>query len=259
MNEEHIAIPGDNDVLCGRGGSINSHKGNQQFHHLVAMRNRAYVTANSRAKKTQIAKTIVTDIRSMIPPGRFLASTKKHGGGEWHDIGDGTARKKASQALREQAPLIRLEMGTEIHNWQYQERHWDARLLVMNEQSQYIASTQQRSNHPARNNRFVSPSSTSIMQNSRTAPMSRNSAPPPQQQQQQQHQVQYHQYMDPLPGKQNGPEKRQRTSFGCNGGLPYSSATGYPLVQAASASKHAAQPSTFNDTTGRPNFCHPDP
>jgi hypothetical protein len=58
MSEEHIAIPGDNDVLCGRGGSINSHKGNQQFHHLVAMRNRAYVTANSRPKRRRLPRPL---------------------------------------------------------------------------------------------------------------------------------------------------------------------------------------------------------
>ena len=44
-------------------------------------------------------------MRQQTPPGRFLSKDNKSG--TWSDIGDGRAREKTSQALREGAPVIR--------------------------------------------------------------------------------------------------------------------------------------------------------
>ncbi|KAG7347758.1 hypothetical protein IV203_016463 [Nitzschia inconspicua] len=110
-----IDVPLENDVLCGRGGSINSHKGNEQFRNLVEKRKRVYLTARFKREKRLIASSIVTEIRGMNPSGRFLARKGDKDSGYWYDIGDEKARDKTSQALRENAPSIRAEIETEIN------------------------------------------------------------------------------------------------------------------------------------------------
>lgn len=108
-----IKEPLENDVLCGRGGSINSHGGNERFRLLVEKRKRVYLTARFKREKRLIASSIVTEIRDLNPPGRFLTRDSKSG--QWQDIGDEKARDKTSQALRENAPTIRAEIETEIN------------------------------------------------------------------------------------------------------------------------------------------------
>jgi len=104
--------PTENDVLCGRGGSINSHPGNERFRNLVERRKRVYLTARFKREKRLIASSIVSEIRGLSPPGRFLTKDPKTN--QWRDIGDEKARDKTSQALRENAPSIRAEIETEI-------------------------------------------------------------------------------------------------------------------------------------------------
>jgi hypothetical protein len=113
--ENRIDVPLENDVLCGRGGSINSHKGNEQFRSLVEKRKRVYLTARFKREKRLIASSIVNEIRGMNPSGRFLARKGDKDSGYWYDIGDEKARDKTSQALRENAPSIRAEIETEIN------------------------------------------------------------------------------------------------------------------------------------------------
>jgi hypothetical protein len=108
-----IKDPTDSDVLCGRGGSINSHVGNERFRLLVEKRKRVYLTARFKREKRLIASSIVAEIHELIPKGRFLTRDSKSG--SWRDIGDEKARDKTSQALRENAPSIRAEIETEIN------------------------------------------------------------------------------------------------------------------------------------------------
>lgn len=110
--DELVEEPTDNDVLCGRGGSVNSHKGNERFRTLVEKRKRVYLTARFKREKRLIASSIVSEIRGLNPPGRFLARDTKSG--LWKDIGDEKARDKTSQALRENAPSLRAEIETEM-------------------------------------------------------------------------------------------------------------------------------------------------
>mmetsp|Transcript_27702 Transcript_27702/g.40891 ORF Transcript_27702/g.40891 Transcript_27702/m.40891 type:complete len:552 (-) Transcript_27702:181-1836(-) len=98
--------PRVNDVLCGRGGYINSHPGNERFRQLVEKRKRVYLSARFKQEKRLVANSIVSDIRDN--KGRFLA--KNTSTGEWHDIGDEKSRDKTSQALRENAPTIRADI-----------------------------------------------------------------------------------------------------------------------------------------------------
>lgn len=76
-------------------------------------RKRVYLTARFKREKRLIASSIVSEIRALNPPGRFLARDTKSG--FWKDIGDEKARDKTSQALRENAPSIRAEIETEIN------------------------------------------------------------------------------------------------------------------------------------------------
>lgn len=101
-----IQEPNENDVLCGRGGRINAHKGNVQFREVVNGHKKQYLAKTTKKlEKAHIAAGLVQQIRSMNPPGRFL---KEDGvTGLWFDIGDAKAIKKAGQALREDAPEIR--------------------------------------------------------------------------------------------------------------------------------------------------------
>lgn len=99
-----IVTPHPNDVLCGRGGGSNNHPGNESFRELVNEVKFPYVNCPKR-EKPLIARRIVEAVRNQTPPGRFLSKDSKTG--LWNDIGDGKAREKTSQALREGAPIIR--------------------------------------------------------------------------------------------------------------------------------------------------------
>jgi hypothetical protein len=110
-NQVGVKEPLENDVLCGRGGSINSHPGNERFRTLVEKRKRVYLTARFKREKRLIANSIVSEIRALN--GRFLQRDAKSG--LWKDIGDEKARDKTSQALRENAPSIRAEIEDEIN------------------------------------------------------------------------------------------------------------------------------------------------
>ena len=95
----------ENDVLSGRGGRINAHKGNVQFRELVISRKKEYLAKTTKKlAKAHIAADIVHYIRDLNPSGRFL---KEDADGAWYDIGDAKAIKKVGQALREDAPDIR--------------------------------------------------------------------------------------------------------------------------------------------------------
>jgi hypothetical protein len=104
-----IVDPNVNDVLCGRGGRINSHAGNVQFREIIAFHKKDYLSKTTKKlEKAHIAARIINDIRSMEPPGRFLKEDCDTG--LWFDIGDAKAIKKAGQALRENAPGVRNEV-----------------------------------------------------------------------------------------------------------------------------------------------------
>jgi hypothetical protein len=90
-------------AVCGRGGGSNNHPGNESFRELVNEVKVPYVNCPKR-EKPLIARRIVEAVRNQTPPGRFLCKDIK---GLWNDIGDGRAREKTSQALREGAPIIR--------------------------------------------------------------------------------------------------------------------------------------------------------
>ena len=93
--------------LCGRGGSINSHPGNITFREWVYKRKTQYNLANSKRDKTAVVNDVLSLVRGLNPPGRFL---QKHNSG-WIEIDDAKAMAKISQALREGAPAMRAAHG----------------------------------------------------------------------------------------------------------------------------------------------------
>mmetsp|Transcript_5925 Transcript_5925/g.8647 ORF Transcript_5925/g.8647 Transcript_5925/m.8647 type:complete len:313 (+) Transcript_5925:182-1120(+) len=97
---EAVTRPTHNDVLFGRGGGVNRHVGNIHFRQLVSKYEHDYRATHRKADKTDISARIVSIIRTLDPPGRFLKNTE----GVWRDVGDEKARNKTSQALRERGP-----------------------------------------------------------------------------------------------------------------------------------------------------------
>lgn len=101
VDENGDILVTENDILCGRGGLTNHHKGNKRFRDVVALHRPDYVRA-VKVNKPAVARMIVKAIRNSDPPGRFL---RKDGvTNKWVDIGDKRAAEKASQALREKPP-----------------------------------------------------------------------------------------------------------------------------------------------------------
>ncbi len=93
-----VISPHNNDVLLGRGGNNNKHVGNAQLRSLARSRVAKYSRA-SKKDKSKISREMVSIVRELNPPGRFL---KRHQfSEEWEDVGDDVAREKASQALRD--------------------------------------------------------------------------------------------------------------------------------------------------------------
>jgi len=105
-----------NDVLCGRGGDINVHVGNEQFRKIVESKRMEYLTARFKREKRLIASSVVKEIQNLVPPGRFLSKIQIPGRRRsrnkgpdlgWLEIDEEKAIEKSSQALRENAPALR--------------------------------------------------------------------------------------------------------------------------------------------------------
>ena len=103
-----IRTPHPHDVLCGRGGGINSHPGNCVFRDWVRERKNDYNLAASKADKAIVAAQVMRRVSSLQPAGRFLQRDTA-GGGFWIEIDETKAMAKTSQALREGAPSIRAQ------------------------------------------------------------------------------------------------------------------------------------------------------
>ena len=101
-----IFEPNDHDVLCGRGGRINAHVGNQRFRQIVQERKAIYLAPTTKKlEKAHIAAQIVQEIRAR--GGRFLKEEVENvASAAWYDIGDAKAIKKVGQALREDAQEV---------------------------------------------------------------------------------------------------------------------------------------------------------
>lgn len=107
-----IRSPNEQDVLSGRGGGINSHKGNTAFRQWVNERKEDYNLAQNKKEKIAVAMQVVRQVQQQVPvPGRFLQRDPTVVGGNsgqwWVEIDEAKALAKTTQALREGAPKIR--------------------------------------------------------------------------------------------------------------------------------------------------------
>ena len=97
----------DHDVLCGRGAYVNSHPGNKRLRQMAVERKTVFENGTF-TEKTALAADIVSQIKSLQPPGRFLKKAdlsksqefRKGLAGEWEELSDDKAIHKACQVMR---------------------------------------------------------------------------------------------------------------------------------------------------------------
>mmetsp|Transcript_17532 Transcript_17532/g.43092 ORF Transcript_17532/g.43092 Transcript_17532/m.43092 type:complete len:121 (-) Transcript_17532:258-620(-) len=84
------------DVLLGRGGGSNHHKGNIAYRKRILSLQPSYKNLD-RDAKTGMSEEVVAWVQAR--KGRFLKRESKSS--PWYIVTDATARQKVSQALRE--------------------------------------------------------------------------------------------------------------------------------------------------------------
>lgn len=93
---EPILEPHENDILNGRGASVNAHRGNTKFRALCFSRKPEFEAGN-HAVKRRIAAEIVNVTKAL--PGRFLK--RRNDKGPWYEISTEKAILKACQVMRD--------------------------------------------------------------------------------------------------------------------------------------------------------------
>ena len=95
--------------MTGRGAFVNGHIGNKRLRELALERKNAFDGGNFTEKQA-LAAEIVSHIKALDPPGRFLKridvsrNTKgllKGLSGEWEELSDDKAIHKATQVMRD--------------------------------------------------------------------------------------------------------------------------------------------------------------
>jgi len=94
LNKKYLE-PTDKDVLMGRGGKSNHHPGNMRYRAEIDRLQERYKKTDDKEEKTNISERLVLDVQSY--GGNFL---EKDDNG-WYIIDSVVARRKVSQALRE--------------------------------------------------------------------------------------------------------------------------------------------------------------
>lgn len=91
---EPIHEPHEDDILNGRGASVNAHRGNTKFRALCFARKPEFEAGNHAAKRR-----IATEIVNQTQPGRFLK--RKQDKGPWYELSKQKAILKACQVMRD--------------------------------------------------------------------------------------------------------------------------------------------------------------
>lgn len=106
-SQPKIYVVHAHDVLNGRGVNIAQHPGNERFRSLIKTRqDEHYCSDFTTEMKKALASEVITHIKNLDPPGRFLkrdgASQSSRGlEGPWEELTEREASKKATQALRD--------------------------------------------------------------------------------------------------------------------------------------------------------------
>lgn len=97
LSKDHI--PTGTDVIIGRGKKCYNHEGNKKLRSIVASKLDDYAMSKTKSEKSTVLATIVTQIRTSNPAGKFIrmdADTKL-----WFDVGNDLAKEKISQTFRD--------------------------------------------------------------------------------------------------------------------------------------------------------------
>eukprot|EP00545_Synedropsis_sp_CCMP1620_P005709 CAMPEP_0119005700 /NCGR_PEP_ID=MMETSP1176-20130426/1877_1 /TAXON_ID=265551 /ORGANISM="Synedropsis recta cf, Strain CCMP1620" /LENGTH=240 /DNA_ID=CAMNT_0006957539 /DNA_START=165 /DNA_END=884 /DNA_ORIENTATION=+ len=94
-----IFLPGNFDVICGKGKSCFNHQGNKNFRKIVGVYLEGYAEASSKLEKSAIVTAIIQTIRTQSPEGGFIK--RELTTGLWSEVGDHLAREKVGQTIRD--------------------------------------------------------------------------------------------------------------------------------------------------------------
>lgn len=87
-------------MIVGRGKVCYKHSGNAHLVKIVKSVINVYATQKATKKsKTELIKSIVSQVRESSPDGGFVKFDVK--GGKWYEVGDNVAREKVSQTFRD--------------------------------------------------------------------------------------------------------------------------------------------------------------
>jgi len=91
-----VEVPGELDILLGRGRGAQNHAGNVHYRHVVEMFRKRYEQMNQKGSKTKLIRDVVAVIYDN--GGRFLKQEGKSG--RWIPIHPDVARDKVSHSFR---------------------------------------------------------------------------------------------------------------------------------------------------------------
>ena len=91
-------VPGDDDVICGRGKKCYNHVGNTRFRQRVLTMLDDYANAKSKLDKSNVLSRVMDQVRRASPDGGFVKQDESE---RWYEVGDFLAREKTSQAFRD--------------------------------------------------------------------------------------------------------------------------------------------------------------
>ena len=100
ISREPVLVPGELDILLGRGRGAQNHKGNIHYRQVVEIFRSRYEQIPQKGAKTQLIREVVAVIYDN--GGRFL---KQDGLGRWIPVDPEVARDKVSHSFRNQKRL----------------------------------------------------------------------------------------------------------------------------------------------------------
>ena len=90
-------VPGENDVICGRGNECFNHIGNKRFRNIIESKIGLYSMASNRHEKSKIIDDIVHHVRSRSQCGGFVKKDLLTG--RYCEVGDFIAVSKHIKAF----------------------------------------------------------------------------------------------------------------------------------------------------------------
>ena len=92
-------VPGDKDILCGRGKAFLGRPANRKFADIVRSKLQQYIKAPSRKDKSRVVASIVKELN--LDGIRFLKRDNRSSKTTFYELNDFEAREKTGHALRD--------------------------------------------------------------------------------------------------------------------------------------------------------------